>query len=882
MTPDPTAKQARSADTRFAKIAIVLLILLTLIGVWLARDQIRLLSDVRKLQTETLSQTITQQKLARNVDELRRQGERVLSADTPAERAQALVLVNMVANSPGFAKNTRISTLTSDTERFLNTIDIQALSGMPGAATRAEWHERALNLSHLAGDISSEGLHLGTNDLKAMEALIEQSQNKLLTAILAIVLFMLATLLLIRRQFVTPLQRIYRSITQIEGSASREDLPGSDFKELQSIESAICRLRDTLKYKATIQGELAQRDNMLRTILETSLDGFWRVDMQGRLAEINPTYCRQSGYGHDELLSMHIPDLDASESPAEVEARIRRIIETGNEQFESRHRRKDGSIWDVEVSATYSNTAGGQFYVFLRDITERKQMESILQRNIVLLRHITDKLDQVFFMAAADYSRFSFISTAFDHIWGRPRALLMESPKLWIDWLHPDDRNDVIQFVTENPGKQSYSSEFRIVRPDGEVRWIHAHAFSLPSESGREQVIGYQSDITLQKQAEAEILAAKQLAEAANQSKSHFLAAASHDLRQPMQAINLFVDALARTELSEDQKPLTRYLMTATQVLGELLNSLLDLSKLDAGMVNPKLANIQVNALLTMIDAGYSVVAARKSLRFKLSFPFADMAVSVDTHLLMRLLGNLIDNAIKHTEQGGILVAIRRRGKQALIQVWDTGIGIAPEHQDRIFEEYFQVGNPERDSSKGLGLGLAITQRIAKLLGTEVVCRSRLGKGSVFEFRLPLAPSEENTRSSRSEQPEVTTLAKPAPRHVVVLEDNLMVSIATKMALESCGMSVTHYKTAEEALADAGITDADFYITDLWLPGMSGIEFLEALQRRTAKPIKAAISTGDLEATQDEHLRASSWQVLFKPVDLDSLVSAIWSQDLGD
>ena len=755
MTPEPTANQVRSADTRFAQLAIVLLILLTLIGVWLVHDQMRLLSDVRKLQTETLSQSITQQKLARNVDELRLQGERVLFADTPEERAQALFLVNMVANSPGFAANARIATLAIDTERFLNTIGIRDHPGAPGAATRAKWRERALNLSQLAGDVSNEGLNLGTSELKAMEALIELSQKKLLAAILAIVFFMLATLFLIRRQFVTPLRHIYRSIARIEEGASQEPMPGFDFKELLSIETAIYKLGDTLKDKALVQRQLALRDSILRTILETSLDGFWRVDRQGRLTEVNSTYCQQSGYGHDELLSMHISDLEASDSSAETEAHSRHIIEIGNDQFESRHRRKDGSIWDVEVSATYGNATGGQFYVFLRDITERKR-------------------------------------------------------------------------------------------------------------------------------AGAELLVAKQRAEAANQTKSRFLAAASHDLRQPMQAISLFVHSLARTDLSEDQKPLSRHLTTATQSLGELLDAILDLSKLDAGLVKPKLAIIPVDTLLATIDTNFSPVAAKKSLRFKLYFPFGDMAVSADSQLLMRLLGNLLDNAIKCTDQGGILVAIRRRGIQALIQVWDTGRGIAPEHLDRIFDEYFQVGNPERDSAKGLGLGLAITQRIANLLESKVVCRSRLGKGSVFEFRLPLATSEESPLSSRSERPEVTTLSKPTARHVVLLEDNLLVSIATQMALESCGMTVTHYMTGEEALADAGITAADFYITDLWLPGMNGSEFLDAVQQRTTKSIKAVILTGDREAQNNGHFRATSWQVLFKPVDLTTLLSAIRSQDLDD
>ncbi len=369
--------------------------------------------------------------------------------------------------------------------------------------------------------------------------------------------------------------------------------------------------------------------------------------------------------------------------------------------------------------------------------------------------------------------------------------------------------------------------------------------------------------------------AARDAAEQANQSKSRFLAAASHDLRQPIQAINLFIDSLGRTNLSEDQKHIHRYLTDSSHALGELLNSLLDISKLDAGAITLNRDVIQVDTLARAIEANYSALAATKSLRFKLCYPFGGMAVTADSQLLARLLGNLIGNAIKYTEKGGVLVAIRRRGNRALIQVWDTGNGIAPEHQVSIFEEYFQVGNPERDSIKGLGLGLTIAKRIAKLLDAEIVCHSRLGKGTVFEFSLPLASFNETQTSSTIAPSAVDYVATLAVRHIVLVEDNLIVGTSTKLALESCGMSVVLYKTAEEALADSGIADADFYISDLRLPGMSGIEFLDAVQRRVSQSIKAVILTGDTTDNQQEFLHSTSWPLLFKPVALSNLISVI-------
>ncbi len=507
-------------------------------------------------------------------------------------------------------------------------------------------------------------------------------------------------------------------------------------------------------------------------------------------------------------------------------------------------------------------------------IAERSQAEKSLRESDNLLREMAGKLDQVFFKANRDYSRFHYISPAADRIWGRPRSLLMENPGLWLDWLHPEDRDAVERFVGEHRSEESYSYEFRIARPDGEIRWIHAHAFLLDQPAGGDQVIGYQSDITERKRTEeraqlaqqifdtarqaifvsdrqgnlldvnaeacrlakycrAEILRLRKVdiltqkevprigpepaqrdageavekrwlllcadgstvpldlvlqplpgdrylaigrdlterdrvfrrlaaalhdAEVASRAKSQFLAAASHDLRQPIMAINLFRDALSKTELSEVQKTINQYLAQSTQSLSDILNTLLDISRLDSGVVIAAPKVIWTETLLRSIDAEYGPLALAKSLRFKLFFPSRELAIVADSRLLRRLLGNLVGNAIKYTSRGGVLVAIRRRGAEALLQVWDTGIGIAPEHMDSIFEEYVQIGNAERDRTKGLGLGLAIVKRLAKLLNTEVVCRSRIGTGTVFEFTVPISTQplvETGRRANATAEPPV-------------------------------------------------------------------------------------------------------------------------------
>lgn len=362
-----------------------------------------------------------------------------------------------------------------------------------------------------------------------------------------------------------------------------------------------------------------------------------------------------------------------------------------------------------------------------------------------------------------------------------------------------------------------------------------------------------------------------------NRVKSEFLAAASHDLRQPLQAINLFHSALNRTGLNDEQKRVSDYLAQSIDSLGDLLNALLDISRLDSGVVKSCPEVIPAESLLRKIDAEFSALATRKSLRFKLYFPFGEMAVLTDPKLLLSLLGNLIGNAIKYTDHGGILVAIRRRGKEALIQVWDTGVGISTEHVSQIFEEYYQIGNHERDRAKGLGLGLAIVKRLALLLDTEVLCHSRHGRGTVFEFRLPLADSPMPTDKKPLPQiaTEASVISRLAGRRIAIIEDDSMVAKAIALALEARGMIVSTCESAEEALTQPGILSADIHISDFRLPGMDGLQFLGTLQQRTEKPLKAILLTGDTSPERIKLLQSSCWTVLFKPADLQKLLAAM-------
>jgi signal transduction histidine kinase len=354
-----------------------------------------------------------------------------------------------------------------------------------------------------------------------------------------------------------------------------------------------------------------------------------------------------------------------------------------------------------------------------------------------------------------------------------------------------------------------------------------------------------------------------------DQEKTRFFAAASHDLRQPIHAMRLFLDALKQVRDDAERNKLIEAIEAASFSLNELLDTLLDISKLDAGAVAPKLERVGLDEIFARLDNNFSPLALRQQLRLKLWFPERPLALHTDKRLLNIILANLVGNALKYTTRGGVLVAFRRCRDRCVFQVWDSGSGIDAEHQQHIFDEFYQVDNPNRDRAKGLGLGLAIVRRVSRLLGYDVSCRSRPGRGSVFELSLPFAALHVPANEQVVAAPEAAVDgAQLRGKHVWVLEDDALVSEALGEWLVSLGCAVSIFASAEQALASTAEADADFFLVDFQLAGeMNGFEFLDAVRRRRAGPIHAVVVSGNTSTRFIEAAELSSWPILFKPAD---------------
>nr|WP_274540614.1 HAMP domain-containing sensor histidine kinase [Telmatospirillum siberiense] len=237
-------------------------------------------------------------------------------------------------------------------------------------------------------------------------------------------------------------------------------------------------------------------------------------------------------------------------------------------------------------------------------------------------------------------------------------------------------------------------------------------------------------------------MVAKTEAALADAAKSRFLAAASHDLRQPFQAMNLYLQVLEMSNLEPRARTALSLLHNSMMAGEELLKALLDISAFEAGMVSSHVTVFPVTEILHELADEYRNLADERGLSFRTHAIGA--LVETDRVLAKRMCRNLVHNAFRYTQKGGILIGCRRRGNRLLIQVYDTGPGIPTDKLQMIFEDFYQLDNPSRDKTKGLGLGLSIVQRTAHLLGQNVWVASRLGRGSVFSITLPLAPQQED------------------------------------------------------------------------------------------------------------------------------------------
>jgi CheY-like chemotaxis protein len=366
----------------------------------------------------------------------------------------------------------------------------------------------------------------------------------------------------------------------------------------------------------------------------------------------------------------------------------------------------------------------------------------------------------------------------------------------------------------------------------------------------------------------------KEAAEAANLAKSRFLAAASHDLRQPIHALNLYLGAFGQIQVPRNASLLLGKVRQCATIMDEMFRTLLDVSKLDAGAVKPQLSVFALAPLFARIRVEFEPQALAKGIELRV-VKCSAFAKS-DPVLVERILRNLVSNAVRYTESGRVTVGCRRHEGALRVSVYDTGVGIDVEEHALIFEEFYQVGNRERDRSKGLGLGLAIVDRLARLLEAPIVLRSRRGQGSLFAFELQQSepvelPAIRLNRDGSDTRDLTGTL-------VVLVDDEELILDAAQTLLKQWNCTVIAATSGREALRQlAGASrPPDVLICDYRLrDDENGVGVIAALRDEFNSDIPALLITGDTDPTQIRAISASGLAALHKPLREDELNAAI-------
>ena len=501
--------------------------------------------------------------------------------------------------------------------------------------------------------------------------------------------------------------------------------------------------------------------------------------------------------------------------------------------------------------------------VVIEDLSERRQAEERLRGSEATTRAILEAaVDGIITIDAK--ARIETFNRAAERIFGYPAAEVLGRN---INVLMPSPYREAHdQYV----GNYLTSGQAKIIGIGREVTGLRKDGSTFPMDlavgesrvGGRRIFAGIVRDITARKQAEAALRNAKEEAERANLGKSKFLAAASHDLRQPVQALFFFTAALDRKLHGHPARTVLTDLQRSLESLNILLDSLLDISKLDAGVVTPKETTFSVASLLERMDSEFAPAAQAKGVQLRVLPSTA--VIRSDPSLLSRVIQNLVANAVRYTTNGRILLGCRRHGKCLRIEVWDTGIGIPRDRLSDIFEEFYQVGNSERDRSQGLGLGLAIVHRLARLLRHPVTVTSDLGRGSMFSIEVPLA----DQAAALPHRP-IAVAAPDAARLVVIIDDEASVLKALHLILEAWGFDVLAASSEDEAVALLEQHNrlpnailADYRLRN----GRTGTEAIRHIRDLFDSPIPSIIITGDTAPERLREAEASGLSILHKPV----------------
>ena len=501
----------------------------------------------------------------------------------------------------------------------------------------------------------------------------------------------------------------------------------------------------------------------LRGITDSAQDAILMMDPKGNITFWNPAAKSILGYRKEEAMGKNLHQLLTPERYlAAHHAAFPEFLRTGRgnaigKTLELQARRKDGREIPIELSLSALSLDGEWHAIgIIRDITEGKRAEQSLRDSEEKFRQLASNIREVWFVLSPTLDRTLYVSPAFEQIWGRSCDSVYLDPLSWQHATHPDDLERVRSFVAELAQGQLLDVEYRIRTPDQIEKWVRSRAFPVRDTTGEMvRVVGIAEEITEQKRYQAELIRAREGAEAANRAKSVFLATMSHELRTPLNAILGFAELL-EVEMSDrgihDWDMDVQKIRRAGKHLLDLISDVMDLSKIEAGRM--ELQPVSFDLAEVVLDVAASVEALAAKNRVQVRVACEPARVHADRMRLRQCLFNLVGNACKFTRDGEVRIEARTETNRDgfpgrtgyAVRVSDSGIGIRAEDQERIFGDFTQADASTTRKYGGTGLGLAISRQLSRMMGGDITVESTPGLGSTFTLHFPSGVNREPDR----------------------------------------------------------------------------------------------------------------------------------------
>lgn len=627
----------------------------------------------------------------------------------------------------------------------------------------------------------------------------------------------------------------------------------------------------TMKYaqeRKAIEASLRVSEARFRSLADLSSDWYWEQDAQARLSYLSEGFTEKAGMDPKALLGHSWWELARAGAEADWDAL--RAAQDARQPFHDiviRYPTDGGGSLHISISGVPVATDGDQtvYRGLGKDVSARERAAAALRGSEERFRRIMDTGRDGILMTDAE-GRITFANRRVATMLGHDEAEL--TGQCLGSLVHD------APLAPDAPDAPDGSAGVALRRKDGTALLAMQTTYPVHGKDGLHAgTLTIVTDITEFKQREervqqlATLAAQKSEAERASAAKSRFMAAVSHDLRQPMHALGLFLDDLKSIALPPQATPLLEHMESALHSTQSLLDSILVISRLESGLIAPNFMAFPVQPVLERLRRAFSAVAQKKNLSLRVVS--CNAVVFSDPALLERILANLVSNALRYTDRGGVVLGCRRRGQALRIEVWDTGLGIAPEHQEAIFREFFRIERAD-DNRGGLGLGLAIVQSCTQLLGYTVELMSVPGRGSRFSLQVPLGQLPAHALV----EPDLIAEDDSGPAtfaglRVLVVDDDAVILERTARLLERWGCQVIMAASGPqaEALLARESASPDLIISDLRLDhGELGTEVVQRLRARLRPNLPALLLTGDTSLQTARDVRRSGLTLLYKPV----------------